>query len=41
MKDPLDYEEAFHEKDRKEWKKERKILSKTDRSQYKKTDLQQ
>lgn len=34
----LEHEEAFHGKDKKEWRKERKILSKKDRSKYKKTD---
>ncbi|MDN3507216.1 MAG: ribosome small subunit-dependent GTPase A [Simkaniaceae bacterium] len=39
MKDKhLEHEEAFHGKDKKEWRKERKILSKKDRSKYKKTD---
>lgn len=34
----FDHEEDFHSKDRKEWRKERKKRSATDRSQYKKTD---
>lgn len=32
------FEEEFHTKDRKQYKKERKILSRTDRSKYKKSD---
>jgi len=36
----FDYEEAFHKKDKKKYRKERKILSKKDRSKYKKTDLE-
>ncbi|NGX37705.1 MAG: putative ribosome biogenesis GTPase RsgA [Chlamydiae bacterium] len=41
MKDHhFDQEEAFHGKEKKNYKKERKILSKKDRSQYKKTDLE-
>ena len=34
-----DYEEEFHAKDRKQFKKERKIAQNTDRSKFKKTDL--
>lgn len=37
--DPLEHEERFHEKITKDSRKERKILSKKDRSKYKKTDL--
>ncbi|HSX12035.1 MAG TPA: ribosome small subunit-dependent GTPase A [Rhabdochlamydiaceae bacterium] len=37
--DHYSYEEEFHGKERKQYKKERKILSKTDRSKYKKTDV--
>lgn len=33
-----DYEEAFHEKDRKQWRKERRHAQATDRSKFKKTD---
>ncbi len=33
-----DYEERFHEKDRKQWRKKRKHAQATDRSKYKKTD---
>lgn len=36
--DPLSHEEAFHDLDRKEGKRERKIASRTDRSKHKKTD---
>lgn len=40
MKDNhFDYEEEFHNRDKKYFRKERKILSKKDRSKYKKTDL--
>jgi len=39
MKDShFDEEEAFHEKDKKQYRKERKILSRIDRSKHKKTD---
>lgn len=38
-KDYLEHEEAFHGKDKKQYRKERKILSKKDRSKFKKTDL--
>jgi ribosome biogenesis GTPase / thiamine phosphate phosphatase len=34
-----DYEEEFHSRDRKQFRKERKIAQNTDRSKYKKTDL--
>lgn len=34
-----DYEEDFHAKDRKQFRKERKIAQSTDRSKYKKTDV--
>ncbi|MBI3508557.1 MAG: ribosome small subunit-dependent GTPase A [Chlamydiia bacterium] len=34
-----DYEEDFHAKDRKQFRKERKIAQSTDRSKFKKTDL--
>lgn len=34
----FDYEEEFHGKDRKQWRKERKHAQETDRSKYKKTD---
>ncbi len=33
-----DYEEAFHDKDRKKWRKERRHAQETDRSKFKKTD---
>lgn len=36
---PFDYEEAFHSRDRKQFRKERKMAQKTDRSKFKKTDL--
>ncbi len=36
--DPYYFEEQFHQKDRKEFKKERKIAEKKDRSKFKKTD---
>ncbi|NGX39132.1 MAG: putative ribosome biogenesis GTPase RsgA [Chlamydiae bacterium] len=36
----LEYEEAFHKKRSKEEKKEKKILQSTDRSKYKKTDIE-
>lgn len=36
----FDYEEDFHSKDPKQFRKERKILSKKDRSKFKKTDLE-
>lgn len=36
--DPLSHEEAFHEKDKKEWRAERKLRTARDRSKYKKTD---
>ncbi len=39
-KNYLDEEEAFHGDERKELRQERKILSKKDRSKYKKTDLE-
>lgn len=44
MKHPLDndpffHEELFHDKDRKEEKKKRKLAQKNDRSKYKKSDL--
>ncbi|NGX26518.1 MAG: putative ribosome biogenesis GTPase RsgA [Chlamydiae bacterium] len=40
MKDKhLEHEEAFHGKDKKKYRKERKILSQKDRSKFKKTDL--
>lgn len=40
MKDNhFDYEEEFHNRDPKQFRKERKILSKKDRSKFKKTDL--
>lgn len=35
-----DFEEEFHAKDRKQFKKERKKAQSTDRSKYKKTDLE-
>jgi len=35
-----DYEEEFHSRDRKQFRKERKIAQKTDRSKFKKTDLE-
>ncbi len=37
--DPYEYEERFHDQDKKASRKERKILSNKDRSKYKKTDL--
>jgi len=36
----FDYEEEFHSRDRKQFRKERKIAQKTDRSKFKKTDLE-
>lgn len=33
-----DYEEHFHEKDRKKWRKERRLAQTSDRSKFKKTD---
>jgi len=36
--DPLSHEEQYHEKDKKEWRAERKERSARDRSKYKKTD---
>ncbi|NGX60483.1 MAG: putative ribosome biogenesis GTPase RsgA [Chlamydiae bacterium] len=36
----LEHEEAYHGKDKKKYRKERKILSQKDRSKYKKTDLE-
>ncbi|HSW73338.1 MAG TPA: hypothetical protein VLG44_08050, partial [Chlamydiales bacterium] len=36
--DHFSFEEEFHQKDRKQFRKERKIASKTDRSKFKKTD---
>jgi len=36
----FDYEEEFHGKDSKKYRKERKLLSKRDRSKFKKTDLE-
>lgn len=38
MNREFDYEEDFHGKDRKHWRKERKHAQETDRSKYKKTD---
>lgn len=38
--DHFEYEEDFHGKDPKQFRKERKILSKKDRSKFKKTDLE-
>lgn len=38
MNREYDYEDAFHDKDRKKWRKERKHAQETDRSKYKKTD---
>lgn len=38
MRDRFDFEEDFHAKDRKHFRKERKHLQETDRSKYKKTD---
>jgi ribosome biogenesis GTPase / thiamine phosphate phosphatase len=35
-----DHEEEFHSRDRKQFRKERKIAQNTDRSKFKKTDLQ-
>ena len=37
-KDVYDYEEEFHQKDRKAFRKERQIARSTDRSKFKKTD---
>ena len=37
--DPFFYEEIFHAKDRKQERKKRKLAQKSDRSKYKKTDL--
>jgi ribosome biogenesis GTPase len=36
--DPLSHEERYHEKEKKEWRAERKERSARDRSKYKKTD---
>ena len=36
-----DYEEDFHAKDRKQWRKERKHAQQTDRSKFKKTDQEE
>jgi ribosome biogenesis GTPase len=36
----FDYEEDFHSRERKQFRKERKIAQKTDRSKFKKTDLE-
>jgi ribosome biogenesis GTPase len=38
MNKELDFEEGFHDKDRKQWRKERKRVQAADRSKYKKTD---
>lgn len=38
MSKEWDYEEDFHDKDRKHWRKERKHAQESDRSKYKKTD---
>lgn len=35
----FDYEEEFHSRDRKQFRKERKLAQSSDRSKYKKTDL--
>ncbi len=40
-RDNYDAEEEFHAKDRKKWRKERKHAQETDRSKFKKTDLDQ
>jgi ribosome biogenesis GTPase len=37
----FDYEEAFHDRDRKQWRKERKEAQDRDRSQFKKTDREE
>lgn len=36
----FDYEEDFHARDRKQFRKERKLAQQTDRSKFKKTDLE-
>lgn len=36
---PLDDEEAFHAKDRKQFRKERRLAQESDRSKFKKTDM--
>jgi ribosome biogenesis GTPase len=38
MSREFDYEEAFHNRDRKQWRKERKLAQEGDRSKFKKTD---
>lgn len=38
MSREYDYEEAFHDKDKKQWRKERRHAQETDRSKFKKTD---
>ena len=38
MKDRYDHEEDFHAKDRKQFRKERRLAQETDRSKFKKTD---
>ena len=40
-RDRFDHEEEFHSRDRKHWRKERKHAQQTDRSKFKKTDLDQ
>ncbi len=40
-RDNYDFEEEFHAKDRKHWRKERKHAQQTDRSKFKKTDVDQ
>lgn len=40
MTDPYSFEEEFHEKDRKQFRKERKAAQAGDRSKFKKTDQQ-
>lgn len=41
MKDWNDYEDKYHDQDRKQWRKERKIASSKDRSKFKKSDQDQ
>ena len=38
---PFDHEEEFHARDRKQFRKERKIAQNTDRSKFKKTDMEE
>lgn len=40
MSREFDFEEKFHDRDRKQWRKERKRIQAADRSKYKKTDVE-